>query len=104
MVTTTATGTATITVDTAGNVTVAATFAGLSSNATLAHIHGPASATETADPFTTVPLAVTMAQAGTVTGNGMVTAQQRAQLISGMTYINIHSVNHPTGEIRAQIQ
>jgi hypothetical protein len=103
-VTTTATGTATITVDTAGNVTVAGAFTGLTSNATLAHIHGPATATTTADPISTVPLTVTMATAGAISGNGTVTAQQRAQMISGMTYINVHSVNHVPGEIRGQIQ
>ena len=102
MVTTTATGTATITLDASNLVTVTGAFSGLSSTATVAHIHGPATATMTADPI--IPLTITQGTSGTVTGSGTLTDAQAADMRAGRTYINYHSMNHTTGEIRAQIQ
>ena len=100
-VVTTATGGAIVTVDAAGNIVVTGTFTGLSSVANNAHIHGPASASGTASPIVT--LIFTAAQSGTLAFTGQITAQQRADIISGMTYINVHSVNFPSGEIRGQL-
>jgi len=103
-VTTAATATVAVTLDASNNVTVNGSFVNLTSNATVAHIHGPASATGTASPIASVPLTVTAATAGAVMGSGTLTAQQRGEMISGMTYLNIHSANFPNGEIRGQIQ
>jgi hypothetical protein len=98
-----ATGAATVTLNrTTGAVSVDGTFTGLTSMVTAAHIHGPASSTATAPVV--VPLTVTGTTSGTVTGTGMMNTGQMNDMIGGMTYLNIHSVNYPDGEIRAQIQ
>ena len=101
-VTTTATGTAVVTVDAAGNLVVTGTFAGLTSTATNAHIHGPASVNEPAGVL--VQLVFTAATSGSISFTGQVSAAIRANIISGMTYINVHSSNFTAGEIRGQIQ
>lgn len=85
-----------------GSVTVTGTFSGLSSNATAAHIHGPA-APGTSAPVI-VPLQVPSATSGAVTGTGTMDATHMNDMVTGMTYVNIHSTNYPDGEIRAQVQ
>ena len=99
--TTSATGTVTITLNAAGTVTVTGTFSGLSTNATAAHIHGPAPIGMNAAII--VPLTVPTATSGNVSGAGTLTAAQADDMRNGMTYINIHSMTNMTGEIRAQI-
>ena len=85
-----------------GSVTVTGTFTGLSSNATMAHIHGPAAVGVSAPVI--VPLQVPSATSGAVTGTATMDATHMDDMINGMTYVNIHSVNFPDGEIRAQIK
>ena len=99
---TTATGAATVTLNTAtGAVTVDGTFTGLTGNATAAHIHGLATPPATAPVI--VPLTATMATSGTLTGSGTLTSAQITGMIAGMTYLNIHTALHPGGEIRGNI-
>ena len=86
---------------TTGAVTVTGTFQNLSSMATVAHIHGPAAVGMSAGVL--VPLTVTAATSGTVSGNGMMSSAQMNDMISGMTYVNIHSMTYPDGEIRSQV-
>jgi hypothetical protein len=102
MVDTPAAGTVMITLASSNNVTVTGTFNGLSSAATVAHLHGPASATTTADPI--LDLTVSTDTSGIVTGSGQLTTSQATDMRNGMTYINIHSAMHMAGEIRAQVQ
>ncbi len=98
----TATGTATVILDPAtGDVTVAGTYSGLTSAATVAHIHGPAAAGATADPVVT--LTQTGGTSGTVTGAGTLTPAQVTDLQNGLMYVNVHSATYPNGEIRGQI-
>jgi hypothetical protein len=98
----TATATVTVTLNrTTGEVTVSGNFNGLTSNASAAHIHGPA-AVGINGPIL-VPLTVPASTSGTVTGTGTMTNVQMDDMTGGMTYINIHSTNLPNGEIRAQI-
>jgi len=87
---------------TTGDVTVTGMFQGLTSNATVAHIHGPAAVGMNATVI--VPLTVPAATSGTVMGSGTMDATHMNAMIGGMTYVNIHSQNFPDGEIRAQIQ
>lgn len=122
-------GSALVTLDTATNqLTVNLAFAGLLSGTTAAHIHCCAGPTGTAIPATTVPtfpgfpLGVTTgtylqtfdltlassynpafitAHGGTVAG---AQAAFIAGLLSGQTYLNIHSSQFPGGEIRGQLQ
>ena len=83
------------------NLTYHLTFSGLSAPATGAHIHAPASATNTAP--VSIPFSVPPVTAGTISGTASLTADQVADLVSGMAYVNIHTANNPGGEIRGQI-
>lgn len=97
-----ASATVMVTLDlTTGAVTVTGHFQNLSSMATVAHIHGPAAVGMTANVL--VPLTVTAATSGTVSGSGMMSSMQMNDMLSGMTYVNIHSMTYPDGEIRAQV-
>jgi len=86
---------------TTGAVTVTGSFSGLTSNATVAHIHGPAGLGETAPPLIT--LTVPTSPSGTVTGTGTMDNVQMNDMLGGMTYVNVHSTMYPDGEIRAQV-
>jgi hypothetical protein len=83
-------------------VTYSISFTNLSSNAGAAHIHGPADTAHGGDvliPFSGVPAAT----AGTFSGSFTPTPLQLFYIISGQTYINIHTINNGGGEIRGQI-
>lgn len=84
-----------------GAVTVTGSFSSLSSNATAAHIHGPAAVG--ANGPILVPLTVPSTTAGSVVGTATMSTVQMNDMLGGQTYVNIHSVDFPDGEIRAQI-
>ncbi|MFN0241737.1 MAG: CHRD domain-containing protein [Planctomycetota bacterium] len=95
-------GTATVTLDDVANtVSVNGSYTGLSSNATLAHVHG--SATIGVAAGVAEGLAVSGGTSGTISRGGSVTPAQVADMLAGLTYINVHTVNNPSGEIRGQI-
>jgi len=129
------TGLATVVLDpTAQTIQINATFSGLTSNDTAAHIHCCAPLGTNAGVATTVPafpafagfpgfpLGVTSGSyssavfdltqptiynpAFVILQGGLIQAE--AALIAGieneMTYLNIHTVNHPGGEIRGQLE
>ncbi len=87
------------------------TFAGLSGNATAAHLHyGDAKHSGSVWlPFSNVPAATS----GTVTGTAILTttaatstskaASQPDSLTMGHVYANVHTANNPGGEIRATV-
>jgi len=75
---------------------VSLTFAGLSSGQTDAHIHGPAAAGVSAPAIFPLPLGQVSDFAITLT------AAQVQDLKNGLLYVNVHSSNFPTGEIRGQ--
>ena len=92
-------------------VAYSATVTGLSGDATVAHIHGPADVNTSADII--VPLTVTatgtsgqiIAGSFTTTGNANVSIDSLVVLLrNGNSYINIHTAANPTGEIRGQIR
>ena len=123
------TGLATVVLDsTAQTIQINATFSGLTSNTNAAHIHCCAPLGTNAGVATTVPaflgfpLGVTSGSyssavfdltqpaiynAAFVTLQGGLT-QAEAALIAGIengtTYLNIHTVNFPGGEIRGQLE
>lgn len=75
---------------------VSLTFSGLSSAQTDAHIHGPAVPGVSAPPVFPLPLGQLSDFSITLT------PAQVQDLKSGLFYINVHSSNFPTGEIRGQ--
>jgi glucose/arabinose dehydrogenase/plastocyanin len=90
----------------AGNqLRINVTYSGLSASAQAAHIHGPAGLNEAAGvlvdllPVHNGPFSSNGSFSGVVT----LTPEQLAHLIDGRTYINVHTPNHPGGEIRGQI-
>lgn len=94
---TTASGTAEITVDDqAMTIMWKITTADLSGEATAAHIHGPAEPGATAAPV--IDFSASIAE-----GKGEITAEQLAELESGMYYVNVHTEANPDGEIRGQL-
>ena len=87
---------------TTGAITVTGSFANLTTPATAAHIHGPAVVGSTAAVI--VPLTVPSSTSGTVTGTATMSTVQMNDMLNQMTYVNIHSMQYPDGEIRAQIK
>ena len=98
-----ATGFGTLTVS-GDTLTVNVSFSGLSAPASAAHIHGIATTSESSGVL--IPLNVPASAVGTITGTydlSGLTADQRDALLHGHTYLNIHTSNHPAGEIRGQV-
>ncbi len=79
---------------------VTGSFAGMSSAATVAHIHnGPP-----AQPGPVIhSLTVTEASSGEISADLELTAEQLAQLKANSFYIQIHSANNPPGELRGWV-
>jgi hypothetical protein len=75
---------------------VSLVFSGLSSGQTDAHIHGPAAPGVSAPPVFPLPLGQLSDFSITLT------PAQVQDLKNGLFYINVHSSNFPTGEIRGQ--
>jgi hypothetical protein len=72
---------------------------------TPAHLHGPALPGQTAGiilGFVGVPEGI-RASVGTYTGSGTLTAEQVQFVLQGRTYVNLHTVANPMGEIRGQV-
>lgn len=78
-------------------------FATLTSNASAAHIHGPAAPGASAGIL--FPLeGIVAATSGIIPDQSFsITPAQVAQLDGGLHYFNVHSINHSGGEIRGQI-
>lgn len=101
---TSSTGSARVTVTlnkTTGNIVVTGMFDGLSAPATVAHVHGPA-AVGAIGPVL-FSLTVPPDMAGTVSGGASMNPAQMNDMLTGMTYVDIHSMYFPDGEIRAQV-
>lgn len=78
------------------------TFNGLSSQATMAHFHGPAPTGKNAG------VKVWLSQKGMemtspTSGQATLSADEAKMFEAGDMYINVHSKNHPDGEIRGQV-
>lgn len=70
---------------------------GLTGDATAAHAHGPASATETAPPV------IDMSGAMMMKGSADITEAQWTDMKAGKYYVNVHTAKFPDGEIRGQL-
>lgn len=93
----TATGTATVVLSPdETNVVVSLNFTGLSSAQTDAHIHSPAPPGTAVAPLFGLPLG----QVSDFRVN--ITPSQVQDLKNGLWYVNVHTANFPSGEIRGQ--
>lgn len=72
-------------------------FTGLSSAQTVAHLHGPATAS------TNAPIIATLPNGQLVNFPITLTTAQAQQLAAGQLYVDVHTANFPEGEIRAQL-
>jgi plastocyanin len=87
------------------NLTFNIIYSGLLSAANNAHIHGPADTADSAGvmrdlvAFHDGPLAAR----GSFGGTMGLTPEQLANVLDGLTYVNIHTTNFPQGEVRGQI-
>jgi hypothetical protein len=87
--------------DVSGVVTVSGSFSGLTTSATLAHVHGLAGAGANAGILIT--LSETGGTSGSVSGSGTLSPANVTGMLGGLTYLNIHTTMHAGGEIRGQI-
>ena len=77
-------------------------YSGLSSPATMAHFHGPAAAGANG------PVALWLSKQGSpadspIKGEATLSPAQAEQFAAGQWYVNVHSKDHPSGEIRGQV-
>lgn len=71
------------------------------SDATAVHFHGPAESGETAGVV--VNLGEISGNSGTKSGMTVLTTEQEADLKAGLWYLNLHTNNVPSGELRGQL-
>jgi Cu/Zn superoxide dismutase len=84
-------------------ITASGNFTNLTSNATAAHIHGPAAVGANADILFPLDGVIAATSAIIPDQSFGITAAQVSQLNAGLHYFNVHSVNNSGGEIRGQI-
>jgi Cu/Zn superoxide dismutase len=103
--TSSATGTGKVFLNAAENqIIISLTFSGLTSDATGAHIHGPASPGANAGILFDFSGAVPPTTSNTIVPQTFsITPDQVAQLKAGQFYFNIHTATFGNGEIRGQI-
>ena len=76
-------------------------YSGLSAAAAAAHIHCGAAAG--ANAGVSVPLGAAPNLASPIQGSGKMTDAQIADLMAGKCYVNVHTANNKSGEIRGQL-
>jgi len=96
----TATGTASVSFDADSRVLKwHIVYSGLSGPAIAMHFHGPTEPGKNAG----ILVPVTGSLASPVEGSVTLTEPQSADLTAGKWYINIHTAQHPGGELRGQV-
>lgn len=78
-------------------------FSGLSSQATMAHFHGPAAAGKNAGVKVWLSQKGTKEVASPMTGQDTLSPDDAKMFEAGDMYINVHTKDHPGGEIRGQV-
>ncbi|MGA7782564.1 MAG: CHRD domain-containing protein [Paraburkholderia sp.] len=79
------------------------TFSGLSSQATMAHFHGPAGAGKNAGVKVWLSQKGTMEVSSPITGQATLSPEDAKMFEAGDMYINVHTKTNPNGEIRGQV-
>ena len=77
------------------------TYENLSAGATGAHLHGPASTSQAAGVLQ--GLGAPSGTSGALTGVLTLTDDQKAHVLAGNVYVNLHTSANPGGEIRGQV-
>jgi CHRD domain len=96
-------GVATITYDPATHlVGWTITYSGLSGPVTMAHFHGPAGKGENAGVQLWLTRQGSPAE-NPIKGQATLTPEQAKDFIAGKWYVNLHTKDHPAGEIRGQV-
>jgi hypothetical protein len=75
----------------------------LSGVATEIHLHAPATAGTNAPPVYTLGPTEQTGPSGKVSGSLVITDTMENFLLNGRMYYNVHSIQYPNGEIRAQV-
>ena len=83
-------------------VTWSISFSNLSSPATMAHFHGPAVAGKNAGVKVWIS-EKGMEPKSPINGQATLSADDAKMFAAGDMYINVHSKDHPNGEIRGQV-
>ncbi|CAB3774691.1 CHRD domain-containing protein [Paraburkholderia humisilvae] len=78
-------------------------FSGLSSQATMAHFHGPAPAGKNAGVRVWLSQKGSMEMTSPVSGQATLSPDDVKMFEAGDMYINVHTKNNPNGEIRGQV-
>lgn len=78
------------------------TYEGLSGPVTMAHFHGPAEEGKNSGVQVWLTKKGSAAESP-IEGHATLTAEQAKQFAAGEWYINLHTKDHPGGEIRGQV-
>jgi len=79
------------------------TFYGMSSQTTMAHFHGPAPAGKNAGVKLWLSQKGTMEVTSPISGQATLSPDDAKIFEAGDMYINVHTKDHPNGEIRGQV-
>ncbi|KWD76859.1 CHRD domain-containing protein [Burkholderia ubonensis] len=79
------------------------TFNGLSSAAIMAHFHGPAPVGKNASPLVWLSQKGAMSAESPLTGQATLSPSDAQAFLAGNLYVNVHTKDHPAGEIRGQV-
>ena len=77
-------------------------YSGLSGPVTMGHFHGPAVKGENAAPQVWLTTKGSPAE-NPIKGQATLTPEQAQEFTAGKWYVNLHTKDHPGGEIRGQV-